>query len=192
MAERQTSIRKKAGSKPKFDYTGKTFLEKISELARRGYTDMEIAFAIGLNKSTFSEKKSEHPEIAEALSNARAQVNSIVRAAFLKSAIGGRLVRTTQYVQRRCECKGQDPKCPICDGLGWITPDQHKVVTEVELAPNLQAQNRWLMNYDPDWKKKVNGIDEETEDNTVDGYDIEVTFNRKGDLELQERVKKKE
>ena len=76
--------------------------------------------------------------------------------------------------------------------MGWITPDQHKVVTEVELAPNLQAQNRWLMNYDPDWKKKVNGIDEETEDNTVDGYDIEVTFNRKEDLELQERVKKKE
>lgn len=192
MARAKKENPKKAGRVPKFDYTGKDFLDKISDLAKRGHTDQEIAFAIGLNKSTFSEKKSEHPEIKEALSHARAQINSIVRAAFLKTALGGRLVRTTQYVQRKCECKGQDPECPICGGGGWITPEQNRIVTETELAPNLMAQQRWLMNYDTDWKKKVNGIDEETEESAVEGFDIEVTFNKKEDLELQERLTRKE
>ena len=106
MGIKQSSKPKRMGRKPKFDYTGEDFLSKISELARKGYTDREIAFSIGLNGSTFSEKKSEFKEIAETLSHARAQINSIVRAAFLKTALGGRMVRTTQYVQRRCECKG--------------------------------------------------------------------------------------
>ena len=188
---KRTGEPKKIGRKPKFDYTGAEFLNQISSLASKGYTDKEIAYSIGLNGSTFSEKKSEHPEIAEALSRARAHTNTIVRAAFLKTALGGRIVRTTQYVQKRCECKGQDKECPICDGTGWITPDQHKVVTETELAPNLMAQQRWLMNYDTEWKNRVTGESDDN-GNSFEGFDIEVTFNKKEDLELQERIKKKE
>ena len=189
MAEKQSTPKRK-GRKPKFDYTGEEFLTRISDLAKKGYTDREIAFAIGLSEQKFSERKSEYSEIRDALSRARAQINTIVRAAFLKTALGGRLVRTTQYVQKRCECKGNDPNCEICDGDGWITPAKNRIVTETELAPNLAAQQRWLMNYDSDWKKKVEGIDEETENSTVDGFDIEVTFNKQEDLELQERIKR--
>lgn len=187
MAEKKANP-KNAGRKPKFDYTGEEYLNKISELARKGYTDRDIAFTIGLSESTFFEQKAKHSEISEALAHARSQLNTVVRGAFLKAALGGKLTRRYSYVQKRCECGGKDPDCPICDGTGWITPEQHRVVEEIEQAPNLMAQNRWLMNYDADWKKKTRGVDEE-EDNTVDGFDIEVTFNKKEDLDLQERVK---
>lgn len=185
MGVRQSSQPKRVGRKPKFDYTGEEFLSRISDLARKGYTDREIAYTIGLSEEELCRKKSAIPQIAQALSHARAQVNSIVRAAFLKTALGGRTVRTTQYVQKKCECGGKKPDCPICDGTGWITPEQHKVVTEVELAPNLMAQQRWLMNYDSDWKKKVKGTDDE--ETAVEGIDIQVVYNDKKDLELQDK-----
>lgn len=181
--KKEQSISKKhaGGRKPKFDYTNEKFLATLADYAKKGYTDKEIALALGIAESTYYEKKAELTEFSEVLSRARAQTNIIVRAAFLKTAFGGRIVRTTQYVQKRCECKGKDPDCEICDGTGWITPKQHRTVTETELAPNLMAQQRWLMNYDEDWRKKVMGESEE-EDNTVDGFDIEVTFNKKRGL----------
>lgn len=147
--------KKKGGRKPKFDYTSENFLNRISDLAKKGYTDREIALTIGLSEQKFSEKKSGISEISETLSRARSQLNSIVRAAFMKTALGGRIVKTTQYVQKRCECKGKEPDCEICNGSGWITPTQNRVVTETELAPNFNAQHRWLMNYDEDFKKRV-------------------------------------
>lgn len=54
------------------------------------------------------------------------------------------------------------------------------------------AQQRWLMNNDADWRKKTNGTDEDVENAEVKGFDIEVnvTYNRKEDLELQKRMKK--
>lgn len=180
------------GRKPKFDYTSEEFLSKVEAYARNGYTDGEIALLLGLAPQYFSEKKSAISEISETLSRARAQVNSLVRTAFLKTAIGGRTVRQVRYIEKLCECKGKNKDCPVCKGKGWYTSDTERQVVETELAPNLMAQQRWLMNYDPDWKNRVNGIDEDSESSTVEGYDIEVTFNKKEDLELQERVKKKE
>ncbi len=181
---KKQSIPKQQGRKPKYDYSSKEFLDRIGEYAKRGFTDGEIALSLGINQTYFSELKGMHPEIPETLTRMRAQVNGLVRAAFLKTALGGRLVRTTQYVQKRCECKGNDPKCEICDGTGWITPTQHRCITETELAPNLMAQQRWLMNYDSDWKKKSSGEDDES---VVTGIDIQVVYNDKKDLDLQEK-----
>lgn len=191
MADKQPTEQKKMGRKPKFDYTGEEFLNKISELARRGYSDRDIAFAIGMNETYFNEKKNECEAISEALAHARSQLNSTVRGAFLKAALGGRLVKKYSYIQKRCECKGKDPDCPICDGSGWITPEQHRVVEEYEQAPNLMAQNRWLMNYDEEWKKQMKGNDP-SDLNKVEGIDIEVTFNKKEDLDIQQKGVKNE
>lgn len=191
MADKQPTEQRKMGRKPKFDYTGEEFLNKISELARRGYTDRDIAFAIGMNETYFNEKKNECETISEALAHARSQLNSTVRGAFLKAALGGRLVKKYSYIQKRCECKGKDPDCPICDGSGWITPEQHRVVEEYEQAPNLMAQNRWLMNYDEEWKKQMKGNDP-SDLNKVEGIDIEVTFNKKEDLDIQQKGVKNE
>lgn len=192
MDAEQSQKPKRMGRKPKFDYTGEEFLNRISEYAKKGYTDREIACAIGLSEQKFSERKSQHSEISEALMGARAQLNSVVRAAFLKSALGGKKVRTYKYIQKRCECKGQNPKCPICDGEGWITPEQHREMIESELPPNPLFQEHWLRNYDPDFRKRMKGEDEESISESVEGYDIRVSFNHKEDLELQERMKKKE
>lgn len=182
---------KKRGVKPKYDYEGEKFLEMISELAKKGYTDRDIAITIGITPEEFSRKKSASQHIPQALARGRSQLNTVVRGAFLKAALGGRLVKKYSYVQKRCECGGKDPECPICDGSGWITPEQHRVVEEYEQAPNIMAQNRWLMNYDEEWKKQLKGNDP-TDINKVEGIDIEVTFNKKEDLDLQQRVKKDE
>ena len=96
-----------------------------------------------------------------------------MRGSFYKAAIGGRLLKQYSYVQKKCECKGQDPECPICDGTGWITPEQHRVVTEVEQAPNVMAQNRWLMNYSEEWRKRTKGeTDDDIPQNIQKGVDI--------------------
>jgi len=187
MEEQQPKEEKKRqGRAPKYDYTAPKFLEMISDLAKKGYTDKDIAISIGLSYQTFSEKKTKYIEIAESLARGRSQLNTVVRGAFLKAALGGRLVKKYSYVQKRCECGGKDPNCPICDGGGWITPEQHRVVEEYEQAPNIMAQNRWLMNYDEEWKKQLKGNDP-SDINKVEGIDIEVTFNKKEDLDLQDR-----
>lgn len=184
MANTTANKKNNGGRKPKYDYTSPDFLAMVADYAKRGFTDGEIALAIGLSPTAFSSKKSELNELNEALSRARAQVNGIVRAAFLKTAIGGRMVRSVRYVEARCECGG-DKDCPRCNGTGWI-PDGERQITETELAPNLAAQERWLMNYDADWLRRVSG--EQQDDDTIAGFDIKVSFNNMKDLELQERL----
>ena len=157
MSEEQNTP-KRMGRKPKYDYTSEDFLTRVGELAKRGFTDGEIALSLGLNPTYFAEKKGEHTEISEALSRARAQVNGLVRAAFLKSAIGGRTVRQVQYIEVHCQCKGQNKSCPDCHGTGWHVPETERKVTETELAPSLAAQERWLMNYDSEWLKRMKGL----------------------------------
>lgn len=161
------------GRKPKYDYSSEKFLSMIADYAKRTATDGEIALAIGLNETYFCEIKKNHPEISETLTRARSGLNLVMRGSFYKAAIGGRLLKQYSYVQKKCECKGQDPECPICDGTGWITPEQHRVVTEVEQAPNVMAQNRWLMNYSEEWRKRTKGeTDDDIPQNIQKGVDI--------------------
>lgn len=171
--EEGQSKKGKAGRKPKYDYTSESFLSMIADYAKRTCTDTEIAQNIGLSVSEFCKKKTEFPQIAQTLSHARSGINTVVRGTFLKTALGGRLIKTYSYVQKRCECRGNDPKCPICDGTGWITPEQHRVVTETEQAPNPMVQIRWLMNYDTDFRKRTKGeADDELPQNIQKGVDI--------------------
>ena len=43
------------GRKPKFDYRGEEFLSQVETYAKKGFTDREIAFALGLNPTYFYE-----------------------------------------------------------------------------------------------------------------------------------------
>lgn len=204
MADKQSEQQKKTGGrKPKFDYTGKDFLDQIAAYAKNGFTDGEIAATIGLCYQTFSEKKNEYPEMAAALAGARAQVNALVRKSMLTLATGTRTVRTFEYVREKCStCRGHgkllDEKtgkrvelCPDCGGVGWVRITERQLVREQELPPSLSAQNLWLTAHDEEWKKMQKGNDP-ADLNKVDGIEIEVTFNKKEDLELQNRVKKDE
>jgi len=202
MAEKQSTEPKKGGRKPKYDYTSQEFLDQIAAYAKNGFTDGEIAATMGLCYQTFSEKKNEYPEIASTLAGARAQVNAMVRKTMLTLATG-RVVRTYEYVREKCSrCMGHGKildeqtgkrvnTCPECGGIGWIRSTDKQVVREQELPPSLNAINLWLTAHDEEWKKKMKGNDP-TDLNKVEGIDIEVTYNKKEDLDLQQGMVKDE
>ncbi len=57
--------KRKGGRKPKFDYTNEDFLSLVESYAKKGFTDKEIAHAIGLSPQKFSEKKSAYSELSD-------------------------------------------------------------------------------------------------------------------------------
>lgn len=140
----------RGGRKPKFDYTSKDFLSLVESYAKKGFTDKEIALAIGLCPQTFCEKKNEYPELNEVLSRARCAINSLVRAKFLAMALGG--VKTKNTTIRK-----------LRDKDGNLTGEEEVQTVEGELAPNLSAQMTWLYHYDEDWRKVERKQDEEAD-----------------------------
>ena len=97
MAESQK--KSKGGRKPKYDYRSEEFLSQVESLAKRGLTDKEIAFALGIAPQKFCEKKSEFGELSEVLSRARCHTTGLVRAKFLAMALGG--IKTKTVTRRR-------------------------------------------------------------------------------------------
>lgn len=187
--QEQQSEKNKGGRPPKYDYESEEFAELVEGFAKKGLTDKEIAFELGISPSVFSEKKQEVSLVSEALSRARLRINSTVRSAYLRVALGGKRIHIEQYVQRRCECRGNNPECEICGGSGWITPDQNRIVTEQELAPSQSAMERWLMNHDEEWREKAT----QKVDITSGGKSLapqkvffDITYNKREDCELQE------
>lgn len=140
----------RGGRKPKFDYTDKDFLSLIESYAKRGFTDKEIAFAVGLAPQTFCEKKSQYSELSEVLTRGRATITATVRAKFLAMALGG--VKTKSTTIRK-----------IKDRDGNLTGEEEVQVVEGELAPSLQAQSVWLYHYDEDWRKVERKQDEDAD-----------------------------
>ena len=118
--------------------------------AKKGFTDREIAFALGLAPQTFCEKKNEHSELCEVLARGRATITAAVRAKFLAMALGG--IKTKSTVVRKL--KDQD---------GNLTGEEELQVSESELAPNLQAMSVWLYHHDEEWRKIERRQDEDAD-----------------------------
>lgn len=118
--------------------------------AKKGFTDREIAFALGLAPQTFCEKKNEHSELCEVLARGRATITAAVRAKFLAVALGG--IKTKSTVVRKL--KDQD---------GNLTGEEELQVSESELAPNLQAMSVWLYHHDEEWRKVERRQDEDAD-----------------------------
>ncbi|MBO5546195.1 MAG: hypothetical protein J5951_06000 [Bacteroidales bacterium] len=172
--------------RPKFDYDSDAFYDQILALAMQGLTDAEIAYelkdetnpsrpTLGLDPTVFScmkngnykywttaqnERRSER--INKVLARGRARVNSIVRGAFLKSALGGKVIKTKvkQAVKARCSCRFENDgapvkDCPKCGGTGWYYVTEQVVVQEVEheLPPDTRALSSWLYHHDKDFRK---------------------------------------
>lgn len=154
---------KRVGRKPKFDYTSEEFLSTIETYAKKGFTDKEIAFAIGINPTYFCEIKSEHAELSEVLTRGRATITAAVRAKFLAMAVGG--IKTKSVTRRKMK-----------DIDGDYTDEEEIQTTESELAPSLQAMSVWLYHYDEDWRKVERKQDEDANDIPTDiekGIDID-------------------
>ncbi len=180
-------------SKAKYDYDDPEgiFFKKIDQLAGQGMTDTEIAAQLDISREVFSHMKNGNynrwtksqnavrsAHIAHVLARAREKAIGVARAAYYRAAIGGRKIKsvTTRYVQARCICNGNDPKCPDCGGTGIVVLTSKAVVqeTESELAPNIQALSTFLFHHDPNWRKIQRGIedDEELPQNVKQGIPV--------------------
>ena len=140
----------KGGRKPKFDYTSEDFLSLVESYAKKGFTDKEIAFAIGISHETFCIKKNEYSQLSQVLARGRALLTSTVRAKFLAMALGG--IKTKSTVVRKLK-----------DMEGNLTGEEELQVSESELAPNLQAMSVWLYHHDEDWRKVERKQDEDAD-----------------------------
>lgn len=167
-------------AKPKFNYDSDAFYEEIFALAFNGLNDSEIAYGLSekfgqsLTPSVFSKMKNGKYEgwnkkqnkerserISQVLARARQKINSIVRGAFLKSALGGKKIKnvTRMYAQVKCACGGKDMDCEACFGTGKVISKEKAVISEdeIELAPNHQALATWLYHHDEEWRRIQRG-----------------------------------
>ena len=165
------SKHKGKGRKPKYDYTSEEFLSQVESYAKKGFTDKEIALALGLNPTYFYGLKGEITDISDVLSRGRAQINATVRAKFLAMALGG--IKTKNTIRRK-----------IRNDDGSETGEEEIQVTEVELAPSLQAQTTWLYHHDEEWRK--------VERNQDDDEDIPSDIDHGVNIDswIKDRVKK--
>lgn len=171
-------------AKPKFNYNNPDFYKEIETLAMQGLTDAQIAinlqdkFDQALTQEVFSRMKNGKYEgwneeqnklrsilISQALAHGRTKINAIVRGAYLKSALGGKKIKSKSTVTRKI-------KTP--DGSFEDVGEVQVTETEQELPPNMQALSTWLFNHDEEWKKSV--IEGKKLDITSGGQNIAPAF----------------
>lgn len=177
-------------AKPKHDYDSEDFYKRIEGLAMNGYTDSEIANELNLSADVFGsmkngnyqcwdeeENKRRGDEINRVLAHGRTKIVALLRGAYIKGAFGGKKTksRIVKFVQDKCECMGQDKKCPYCGGTGWVTLTDKAVVqeSEMELPPNMQAIATLLYHHDPTWRKMEKKQDDEDALYSENGIDID-------------------
>lgn len=200
--------------RPKFDYDSDKFYDQILALAMQGLTDAEIAFELkdesdprnpkplGLDPAVFCNMKNGHyanwseaqnkrrsERINQVLERGRARINSIIRGAFLKSALGGKVIKTKvkQAVKARCDCRFEndgDPvkDCPRCGGTGWYYVTEQVVVQEVEheLPPDTRALSSWLYHHDKRYREIERKVEKDEDGIPTDieqGISIEKWIN---------------
>ena len=76
------------GRPPKYEMYVKPRLEEIKTWAKAGATNIEIASALGIAKSTFCDYVNKYPELSDSLKTARMSGVPEVKAALFKRAIG--------------------------------------------------------------------------------------------------------
>ena len=97
------------------------------------------------------------PELSEALTRARAQINAIVRQKYLSIGLGG--IKTKTITRKKIEIED-----------GALLDGDVIQETETELPPNPGVLAQWLFNHDEEWRKSV--IDGKKLDVTTNGKDI--------------------
>lgn len=75
---------------------------------------------------------------------------------------------------------------------GTLTDDEIVQTVESELPPNLNAQSTWLFHHDEEWRQRtVSKVDVTTngKDIAPQKVNIQVVYNKKEDIELQDKNK---
>lgn len=155
----------------KFDYDSDDFYDEILALAMQGLTDAEIADALedrfgqSLDPETFNcmkngnyiswneeENARRSERLLKALARGRRKINSLVRGAYLKGAIGGKKVKSKTVVRRKLKI----------DGAYTEDEEIQTSETETEMPYNMQALATWLFNHDEEWRRRSSKKVEET------------------------------
>lgn len=155
----------------KFDYDSDDFYDEILALAMQGLTDAEIAdaletkFGTSLSPEAFSsmkngtyirwtkkENKVRSERLVKVLARGRRKINSIVRGAFLKAALGGRKLKNKSTVTRKMRTP---------DGSETDAEEIQTTEMENEMPPNIQALSTWLYHHDEEWRKIQRKEDED-------------------------------
>ena len=123
-----------AGRKNAYDELIAPRLEEISEWAKLGATEKQIAKNLNIAQCTFCKYKKEKAEFSEALKKGRLELVTELRGALVKKALGG-----FSYSETRKTTKNE------CGEETTVT----ETITKVAL-PDVAALNLCLKNYDPD------------------------------------------
>lgn len=129
----------------------------------QGLTDAEIAdalddkFGASLSPEAFScmkngnydkwsdkENECRSARLVKVLARGRRKINSIVRGAYLKAALGGKRLKNKSTTTRRMR---------LPDGTLTDEEDIQTVVSEIEQPSNIQALATWLFHHDEEWRK---------------------------------------
>lgn len=173
------------GRPRKFDYDSDDFYDEILALAMQGLTDAEIAdsledkFGESLSPEVFctmingnydkwsdEENQIRSARLAKVLARGRRKINSIIRGAYLKAALGGKKIKSKTTVRRKLKI----------DGVYTDDEEIQTSETEQELPYNIQAMATWLYHHDKEWRKVERKQDEESSDipiNIRKGVDID-------------------
>lgn len=166
----------------KFDYDSDDFYDEILALSMQGLTDAEIAdalddkFGVSLSPEVFNcmkngnydkwsdeENERRSARLAKVLARGRRKINSIVRGAYLKAALGGKKIKNKTVTTRKLKIDGvytEDEEIQTTEG-------------ETELPPNMQALSTWLYHHDEEWRKVERRQDEENDFQRENGIDID-------------------
>ena len=184
----------------KFDYDSDDFYDEILALSMQGLTDAEIAdalddkFGVSLSPERFNcmkngtyeawsdeENEKRSARLCKVLARGRRKINSIVRGAYLKAALGGKKIKNKTVTTRKLKIDGvytEDEEIQTTEG-------------ETELPPNMQALSTWLYHHDEEWRKKeVSKVDITTNGKdmvTPPSVNVQVVTNDSNLLELQDK-----
>lgn len=138
--------------------------EKLAVLtawARSGKTDLEIAKAIGISRSTLSEWKKKHESIRMALSTGKEYADRLIENSLYKIALG-------YTVTSKKPIKVKHVK--YADGKRVSEDEQIEYAEEATYVPgDVRAIVFWLENRMPEWRKKYEQVKNNNDDESGAG-----------------------
>ena len=165
-------------AKKKVDFKDVENLLIVEGLARDGLDNKDIAKYFGYCDTYFSELISSISELSEALKKGRRPLETMVENSLFRRAFGGIKVKTQvrRFLEQRCECEGENKKCPECKGTGKVLITDVELVQETitELPPDTGAAALWLKQKKSEiWNKQPLRIDATTNGKPINEIKIE-------------------
>ena len=113
------------------------------------------------------ENKRRSARLSKVLARGRRKINSIVRGAYLKAALGGKKIKNKTVTTRKLKIDGvytEDEEIQTTEG-------------ETELPPNMQALSTWLYHHDEEWRKVEKKQEDDKDVSSNGSIDIEKWIN---------------